>query len=114
MLPDEQQPMRIVTHTPEHLQPDYGPLRQRILQAIAELLRINSQITGFCTDPRSVVELSVDPSNQHRVFRSQYALARALFASIDECIQRWLSTGRITTKVPRNCIYNSPLLAAPK
>jgi hypothetical protein len=113
-LPESELAQKIVTHTPAHLQQEYEPHRKHILALLQRLLTINEGLSGFCTDPRSIVELSVLPENQSKVYRRQYTLARSLYKAIDECIQRWLSSGRITRNVPRHCIYNSPLLAAPK
>ena len=113
-LPADQQPMKVVTQTPAHLEAEYAPKRAHIIDVLDPLLNVNSKFTGFCSDPLSIVELSVLPCNQRRVFRAQYSLARSLYVAIDDVIQRWLQQGKITRDVPRGTIYNSPLLAAPK
>jgi hypothetical protein len=83
------------------------------MENIRPLLEINEAIVGFCSDPLAIVELSVLPANQHRVYRAQYRVAEALMPAVSATIKRWLAIGRITFATP-GCPYNNPVLAAPK
>ena len=111
--PDEEQPVRQTTYTPPSLEPTYAPHRQRLLQRMAASLAQNEAVTDFCSDSASIVELTVDPPNQGKVYRASYKLALSLHSAIDDIIARWFKTGRIT-HAPKGCRYNSPLLAVPK
>lgn len=79
-----------------------------------EKLHAQPELSGnFCTDPASIVTLTVLPENRNKVFRKQYPVAQALVDRIDEVIMRWYKEGKIK-HAPTGCAYNSPLLAVPK
>ena len=103
-----------MTQTPAHLQQDFEPRRKLIMINLDPHLKINAAITGFCTDPASIIDLTVRAGDERHVHRPQYPLARSLWPVIDEILKKWLEKGTITNKVPKNCPFNSPLLAAPK
>ena len=112
-LPPQELPARMTAFTPdEEKASTEGP--KKLLYKKLEKLHSQSNLRGnFCTDPDSVVELTVLPVNQSKIFRKQYPIAQALVTRIDEVVQRWLSEGKIT-HAPRGCRFNSPLLAVPK
>ena len=57
--------------------------------------------------------LSVAKENEQKVYAAPYPIPQALHSTVDECIQRWLQQGRITL-APKNCPFNSALLAVKK
>ena len=111
--PDEEQPSRVTTQTPEHLEPVHLPYRQHILKKMAPILKLNEAFTNFCTDSASIVHLSVAPPNRHKIYRASYKLAASLHSAISDVIARWFAAGRIK-HAPKGCPYNSPLLGVPK
>ena len=112
-VPDSELPSRVVLSTPPDLSTEYAINRSSILNRLSSILTINENLTGFCNLPESVMSLNPDPAQLHRLYRRQYPVAQKLWSRVDEVIQRWLSSGRITY-APRDCRYNSPLVVAPK
>jgi len=112
-VPDSELPSRVVLSTPSDLLSEYSINRSLILNRLHAVLTINENLTGFCNLPESVMSLTPDPSQLHRLYRRQYPVAQKLWSRVDEVIQRWLSSGRIDY-APRDCRYNSPLVVAPK
>ena len=84
-----------------------------LMNRLAALHKKNEQLTGFCTHPGAVVFLTVLKENEGKLYRAQYKIAGALKGVIDKIVERWKATGKIK-KAPRDCPFNSPLLAVPK
>ena len=76
-------------------------------------LTMNESITGFCTLPGSQVELTIDESKKHLLFRRQYPIPQTLWSLANEVILRWFNTGK-TMLAPVGCEFNLPLTIAPK
>ena len=113
-MPAHEMPAHATSFTPEHERAQHAAQRAHLYSQIDSLIKQNAAITEpFCTDPRSHVVLSVDPSNYRHIFTHQYAIAAALRDSVTEILARWLQMGRITV-APTNCRFNSPLLPVPK
>lgn len=113
--PCDEQPDRAGTFTSSSLEQEYAS-RRSALQSdpdIQHALHINSQITGFCSVPESVVTLVVDPEKRSSLFRRQYKIPHSLFPAAREIIQRWFEAG-IITLAPPGCEFNNPLTFAPK
>ena len=89
--------------------------KSELMHQLAGIHAINEKGngTGFCTDPDSVVTLSVQPGNEDKLFRKQYSIPQALLAAMDAVLERWLAAGKIKL-APKNTRYNSPLLVVPK
>ena len=112
-VPAAELPSKPTASTPAEMEKEYAPRRRRVLQALAELLRANEAIAGFCTGDGSTVKLSVKPEDESRIYTRQYPLPHALEPAVNECLQRWLDQGRIVL-APHGCRFNSPLLAVRK
>ena len=111
--PPQEQPARMTAFTPEEEAAQTEVPRARLYKRL-EKLHAQTELSGnFCTDPDSVVTLTVLPENRNKVFRKQYPVAQALVDRIDEVIMRWYKEGKIK-HAPTGCAYNSPLLAVPK
>ena len=111
--PSQEQPTRMSSFTPEGEKRETEAQRTRLYKRL-EHLHAQTELEGsFCTDPSSIVELTVLKENESKVFRKQYPIAQALVDRIDDVIQRWLKEGKIK-QAPRGCRFNSPLLAVPK
>ena len=107
-------PARLQTYTPEENKSLSDSLRQRSIKALQPLLATNAaNPERFCTDPDSVVTLTVDPNNHSQLYRRQYPVAATLHEAVSNTIARWLQQGRIT-RAQTNCKFNSPLLPVPK
>lgn len=112
-IPAQELPTRLSTSTPEHLQARYAKRRAALMVKLKPLLDKNAAITGFTTAENSDIDLNVAPEDEDKLFRRQYNIANAWHKSIDEIIERWLSSGKIVM-APPGCKFNSPLLAVPK
>ena len=111
--PHQEQPARMTAFTPKDEAAQTEGPRARLYKRL-EKLHAQTELKGnFCTDPDSVVTLTVLPENRNKVFRKQYPVAQALVDRIDEVIMRWYKEGKIK-HAPTGCAYNSPLLAVPK
>ena len=95
--------------TPDDVRREYSDK----LSHLRKLLTLNETIAGFCTLPDSQVQLVVDESKLHLLYRRQYPIAHQLWALADKVILRWFDTGKIT-HAPVGCPYNLPLTIAPK
>jgi hypothetical protein len=95
--------------TPDDIRREYSDK----LSHLRKLLIVNESIGGFCTLPDSQVQLVVDESKLHLLYRRQYPIAHQLWSLADKVILRWLDTGKIT-HAPVGCPYNLPLTIAPK
>ena len=111
--PSLELPQKPTSSTPMDKEAEYKPMRERVMSSLSQLLMENNALTGFCTGEGSVVTLSVARENEHKVYAAPYPIPQALHATVDECIQRWMQQGRITL-APKNCPFNSPLLAVKK
>ena len=60
-----------------------------------------------------MVELWIDETKKHTLYRRQYPIAQSLWSLADEVIKRWFDTGKIVM-APVGCEYNLPLTIAPK
>ena len=111
--PPQDQPARMTAFTPKEEKAETDGPRARLYKRL-EKLHAQTMLDGnFCTDPDSLVTLTVLPEHRNKVFRKQYPVAEALKERIDEVIQRWYKEGKIK-HAPSGCAYNSPLLAVPK
>ena len=111
--PSQELPTRMSSFTPDNEKDETeGP--RMLLYKRLQPLHAQAELDGaFCSDPESIVELTVLKENESKVFRKQYPIAQALVDRIDEVIQRWYKEGKIK-HAPRGCRFNSPLLAVPK
>ena len=112
-VPASELPSKPTASTPAEMEQEYAPHRRQVLDTLADLLRINEALTGFCTADGSTVQLTVKPENEHHIYTRQYPLPQTLETAVDECLQRWLDQGRIKL-APHGCKFNSPLLAVKK
>ena len=83
------------------------------LNTLLVYLCANEAITGFCTLPGSKVELIIDESKKHLLFRRQFPIPQTLWSLADQVIKRWFDTGK-TLLAPVGCEFNLPLTIAPK
>jgi hypothetical protein len=83
------------------------------LNTLLVYLCANEAIAGFCTLPGSQVELIIDESKKHLLFRRQYPIPQTLWSLANEVIKRWYDTGK-TVLAPVGCEFNLPLTIAPK
>ena len=89
-------------------------LKNNIFYAkLRSILIKNEAFTGFCTHPDAVLIMSVAPENKHKINKRQYPIAQALVDAADAVITRWIATGKVV-KAPPGCIFNNPILVAPK
>ena len=95
--------------TPDAIQEKYSEK----LNTLLVLLSANEAITGFCSLPGSQVELFIDESKKHLLYRRQYPIAQTLWSLADQVITRWFDTGKIVL-APVGCEFNLPLTIAPK
>ena len=84
-----------------------------MLRILAEQLKINASLTGFCTGEGSVVTLTVRPEDEKYLYTRQYNIAQSLEKDVEEIVARWLKEGRIQL-APHGCRFNSPLLPVKK
>ena len=89
--------------TPDSIKHQYS----HKLNTLSVHLCTNEAITGFCTLPGSQVELIIDESKKHLLFR------RTLWSLANEVMLRWFNTGK-TKLAPVGCEFNLPLTIAPK
>jgi len=114
-LPEGEQPDRPETFTSPTLEVDYAAQRAMIASdpEIIEALFINSQLTGFCNLPESVMKLDVPVDKRDGLFRRQYNIPESLHHLVDQVVDRWYAEGRIEL-APPGCPYNNALTIAPK
>jgi hypothetical protein len=114
-VPPAEKPDKMELFTSPELEAEYATNRVVLTNDsdIQEALRINSEITGFCNLPESVVKLEVDPAKRDNLYRKQYKIPYSLIHLADDVIKRWLKDGKICL-APPNCQYNNPLTIAPK
>lgn len=112
-LPTGELPARLHSFTPQNEKEAHSVRMTQAARELAPLLKINEQLKDFCLHPDSVVSLSVLPENEKYIFTKQYKIAHALRKAVSDIINRWKSTGKIKL-APKNCPFNSPLLAVPK
>ncbi len=112
-IPLEELPDKWSLSTDPSLDVDHSVRRNHLLSELADVLRVNEQITGFCNLPDSVVRLEVDPDKVNRLYRSQYKVAQTLHDLADAVIRRWFDEGKICYSPP-NCPFNNPITIAPK
>jgi hypothetical protein len=112
-VPPQELPQKPVASTPVEREQEYAAGRASIMAQLAELLKTNEEIVGFCTGEGSIVVLTVGKQDEDKVFSRQYPLPQALDEAIDQCVRRWWEQGRIML-APHGCTFNSPLLAVKK
>jgi hypothetical protein len=114
-IPLVERPFKTGVFTPTELEAAYAPKRDKLMNDpdIVSALAENAQVTGFCNLPETVVHLEIDPALQNKLFRKQYPIAASVMPRVDDVIQRWIRNGKVT-RAPPGCMYNSPLLVAPK
>ena len=103
--PSQEQPTRMTSFTPEGEKSETEAQRTRLYERLKHLHAQTELEGSFCTDPSSIVELTVLKENESKVFRKQYPIAQALVDRIDDVIQRWLKEGKIK-QAPRGCRFN--------
>ncbi len=86
--------------------------RKKFNQLLVQL-SANEAITGFCTLPGAVVQLQIDETKKHTLYRRQYPIPQTLYALANDVIMRWRDTGKIIL-APVGCEFNLPLTIAPK
>ena len=112
-IPAGELPARLHTFTPPEDKAEHQARLAEAERVLGPLLDINEKLQGFCVHPDSVVELTVPPGKEKHLFTKQYKMANALRGAVGKIIQRWKDTGKIKM-APKNCKFNSPLLAVPK
>jgi hypothetical protein len=70
-LPSQELPTRMSSFTPEGRKDEYEGPRTRLYERLKHLHAQTELEGNFCTDPDSVVELTVLKENEHKVFRKQ-------------------------------------------
>ena len=95
--------------TPDIIKQQYSSKLNTLLMHLCT----NEAITGFCTLPGSQVELIIDESKKHLLFRRQYPIPQTLWSLANDVILRWFDTGK-TMLAPVGCEFNLPLTIAPK
>jgi transposase InsO family protein len=87
--------------------------RKKILNAIQQVLHINSSIpeTSHCTHPAANV--TIDTGSAPPVSRAQYPVPQAHQKVIQDQLDEWLRKG-VVTRTDHASMWNSPLLVAPK
>ena len=95
--------------TPDTIRQQYSSKLNTLLVHLC----VNEAITGFCSLPGSQVELIIDESKKHLLFRRQYPIPQTLWALANDVILRWFNTGK-TMLAPVGCEFNLPLTIAPK
>ncbi len=113
VTPPQEIPARPVSSTPEDVSPQHRTHREILLKNIAENLEKNFSAPMFCSHPDSIVNLSVKPEHEDKIFRRQYRMPESLRVGTREIIKRWFQEGKIV-KAPKGCKYNTPLLVVPK
>ena len=90
------------------------------MEKIKDVIKENSQFTTedgktprFIAHPDGVIQLSVPADKWHLLNQRPYKVAQTLIHLTNECIQRWLRAGKIV-KTKAGCIFNNPLIIAPK
>ena len=112
-VPPHELSVRVTSFTPKDRKVDITPERDKLYRLIAPLRKANESVAPFCSDPDSVVTLSVRPEDHMKIVRPQYKIAYALRESVTDTVNRWLREGKIE-RAPKGCRFNSPLLAVPK
>jgi hypothetical protein len=114
-LPAGEIPIRPETFTTHDLAKAYDQCRADIAAdpAIIEALQINTNITGFCNLPESMVKLEIPTDKRDGIYRKQYNIPFSLHPLTDQIIDRWYAEGRIVL-APPGCPYNNALTIAPK
>lgn len=83
----------------------------RLVYSLDQLLRINSQITGFCNIPTAIVP--IDTGEAEPIHRRQYPVPYKLRAIVDSQIQQWLDKS-IVRPLTEHTPWNNALLVSPK
>jgi hypothetical protein len=117
IIPNEEEPIRVSTHTSFKIEEMYKMKREEILGSpeIQTELKMNENITEFCNIPESVLRLKLDPvrGTPDKLYTRQYSIAHHLQIEADKVVKRWLDSGKIKP-APAGCPYNNPLMVAPK
>ena len=107
-------PSKLVTFTAADKAATYKLNRDKLLARLLAVHLKNEKGTGvFCSDPNSIVTLTILPENESKVYRKQYPIVHALRQAVTDIVNRWYKEGKIE-HAPKNCKFNSPLLAVPK
>jgi hypothetical protein len=80
---------------------------------VVTALQTNSEITGFCNLPQSIVHFKVKEEMKQKLYRKQYPIAHQLKPLVSQVIERWFKAGKIRI-APTGCAYNNALVVAPK
>ena len=100
--------------TPQELEASYAPIRARLMERLDPWLKASDALSGFCSDPRSHLRLSVGAEHKHvNLNVRQYPLVHALRVLTDKLLERWEALGRIERDTESHGI-NVPLIAAPR
>ena len=106
---DSKSSFDLYSTTPDIIKQQYNDKLNRLLFHLS----VNESITGFSTLPTCQVELVIDESKKHLLFRRQYPIPQTLWSLANEVILRWFNTGK-TVLAPVGCEFNLPLTIAPK
>ena len=88
-------------------------LLEKIIKENEQFVTDDGETPRFICHPEGVVHISVPAEKWHLLRQRQYKIAEALLHLTDECIRRWYKAGKIKD-APAGCIFNNPLLVAPK
>ena len=86
---------------------------EKIIKENEQFVTDDGETPRFICHPEGVVHISVPAEKWHLLRQRQYKIAEALLHLTDECIRRWYKAGKIKD-APAGCIFNNPLLVAPK
>ena len=82
-----------------------------LVDSLQDLLGVNAQITGFCSDPDAVIYI---PTGDHPpVSKRQYRVPHSLQEVVDKQLAKWLAN-RVVTELEGTTAWNNPLLVVPK
>ena len=113
LLPPQEIPVRLSTSTPEDVEKEFKPFRDKLMHHLAALLKENESLTGFCTGEGSTIFLSVRKEDERHLYLRQYPMSQSIIEAVRLVLMRWLKEGRIAY-APTGCRFNSPLLAVRK
>ena len=113
---EDDEPDTLFSFTPSELETKQHEFQKKLMmEKLAPLIAINTSTSRglFCTDPASVVTVTVLPENEKNIYRAQYALPHAVRPIVDKKVLSWYEEDK-TELAPANCPFNNPILAAPK
>ena len=112
-VPAHELPERPLPLTPDDLEKEYAPLRERMKQRLQKLLDQAAANGPWCTHPDAVITVTIPEEHRDKIYRRQYPLAHQLLPLLKQTVERLEKEGKVV-KAPPGTKYNTPLLVAPK